>query len=179
MMRKPYRALAVSIAALGIVATQAAAQDDTDPAGPVDRCVAQIGQARGQTVQALNQGARQAAAALRQLDDNGAGEDALTAAATRAAEGLTEVRAAGARAVRGIAGSCVEFLSMNEAPPPAMRFVLSAQERALGAINSQYAESIAQVRRALRRALSPDPDGGPEGGPSDGSVGTVVGSLVS
>jgi len=178
MMPKLYRALVVSAASLGLLATPALAQDDPDPAGPVERCVGQINEVRAQTVQALNQGARRAAAAIRQLDDNGAGEEALTAAAAQAAQGLTEVRNTGARAARAIASSCVEFLAMNEAPPPAIRFVLGAQERALGAINGQYAESLAQVRRALRRALSPDPDGGPEGEPGDGSVGVSAGDSV-
>lgn len=162
MMPKLCRALFVSVVSIGVLGAPALAQDEGDPAGPVAQCVRQINEVRAQTVQTLNQGARRAVAGLAALDENGAGEDELTSAATEAAEAIKQTGAAGVGAIHRIAAACLGVLASNDAPPAAARAVLSARDRAIGAIHSQTRESVGQVRRALRRALAPEPDGGPE-----------------
>lgn len=143
--------LAAVLAACTLAATPALAQDD--PGEVVRNAAAAMHEASDRTVEAVRDGAAQGVATINRLDDNGATDRELTAAARRATSNVNQTARHGLRRIDLIASRAANILRDLEADRSFFEALGNARRAAAGAIHDSRDRGTHAIQAALRAAL--------------------------
>ncbi|MCA9282717.1 MAG: hypothetical protein H6812_01980 [Phycisphaeraceae bacterium] len=149
---------------ISVVPASLAVAENTPPAPPAPppgvviahECAQQMQEVTQQTVGAIVMAAHNGADRIGQLDEGGAPDLALIAAAGNARDRVNDRAQAGRQRVNHLSAHCLHALEHLDVPPPIRMIVINARDHALDVIGTARQNGIVAINAALAEALSGD-----------------------